>query len=359
MSSGHGGTRGPAAPIGVLGTGGYVPDRVRTNEEVAAAAGVSPEWILERTGVRQRHVAGAAQAASDLAAEAVRAALAQAGLVAGDLDLLVLATSTPDELGPSTACRVQARIGAGNAVALDVAAACSGWVFGTRVARDWLVAEGTGGRAAVVGVEVYSRFLDGRDRGTAVLFADGAAAAVLGPVAAGHGFARITLGSDGTRADDVLIRAGGSRLPASRETLREGLHHIFMDGRAVRDFILEIFPAAAADALRRSGMTPGDIALVVAHQPNPLLLRRACAEAGFAPDRLMVTGDRVGNIGAASLPYALDQAHRQGRLRSGDRVLLVGFGAGLTWGSTVLTWGTGVRTVRDEQHEQHAGAVGV
>ncbi|WP_231618653.1 3-oxoacyl-ACP synthase III family protein [Nonomuraea sp. SBT364] len=327
--------------VGVLGTGAHVPEAIRTNEEVAGRAGVSAEWIAERTGVRRRHVAAPGEAASDLAAHAVRAALRSAGLRPGDLDLLILATSTPDELGPSTACRVQALLGAENAVALDVSAACAGWLFGTRVASDWLRLERPGRHAAVVGVEAYSRFLDDADRGTAVLFADGAGAAVLGTVAAGHGFGPIILGSDGTRAGDVLIPGGGSRLPASHETVERGLHRIHMDGRAVRKFILEIFPLAAAQALRESGLTRDDIALVVTHQPNPVLLRQACAEAGFAPERLVIVADRVGNIGAGALPYALADAHRQGRLRPGDHVLIVAFGAGLTWGSGVLTWSAG------------------
>ena len=329
-----------AVPIGVLGTGGYLPPGVRGNDEVAEACGVSAQWILERTGVRRRHLAEPGVAASDLAAEAVRRALADAGLTAADLDLLVLATSGPDELGPSTACRVQAAIGARRGVAFDVTAACSGWLFGARVARDYLSSDITGARyAAVVGCEVYSRFIDPADRATAVLFADGAAAAVLGPVPAGRGFAPIVLGSDGTHAGDVLVPAGGSRWPASAQTLADGGHKIHMDGKAVREFILEIFPKAAHAALEREGLKPEDIDAVITHQPNPLLLRRACDEAGFPPERLVVIGDEAGNIGAGSLPYALAEAAGTGRLRPGSRALLVAFGAGLTWGSTVLTWG--------------------
>jgi 3-oxoacyl-(acyl-carrier-protein) synthase III len=330
-----------ATHIGVRGTGSYLPPRIRTNEEVAAGCGMTAEWILERTGVRRRHVVEPGVAASDLAAEAVRRALADAGITAADLDLIVLATSGPDELGPSTACRVQALLGARRAVAFDVAAACSGWLFGARVARDYLSSDATGARyAAVVGVEVYSLFTDPADRATAVLFADGAAAAILGPVPAGRGFAPIVLGSDGTHAGDVLVPAGGSRRPASAQTLADGGHLVHMDGKAVRDFILEIFPKAAHEALAREGLGAEDIDLVITHQPNPLLLRRACAEAGFPVERLVVIGDEAGNIGAGSLPYALAEAAATGRLRPGSRALLVAFGAGLTWGSTVLTWGT-------------------
>ncbi|WP_307782058.1 ketoacyl-ACP synthase III [Streptomyces sp. MBT65] len=327
----------PAPSIGVLATGTCLPERILTNDEVADAAGVDPGWIVRRTGVLRRHVAEPEQAASDLAAEAVRKALTAAGLPASALGLLVLATSTPDELGPSTACRVQALVGADRAVAFDVAAACSGWLFAARVAHDWL-RSGSGERyAAVVGVEVYSRFVDPADRATAVLFADGAAATILGPVPGGTGFAPIRLGSDGG-AGDVLIPAGGSRLPASPGTLAAGRHKVHMDGRAVRDFILRIFPEVLGDALDRSGLRLTDVDLLVSHQPNPLLLRRAAVDAGVPEERVVIVGHEVGNIGAASIPYALATADRDGRLRTGSRVLVTAFGAGLTWGSTVLTW---------------------
>jgi 3-oxoacyl-[acyl-carrier-protein] synthase-3 len=328
----------PAPSIGVLATGTCLPERILTNDEVAEAAGVDPEWIVQRTGVLRRHIAEPAQAASDLAAEAVRKALTAAGLPASALGLLVLATSTPDELGPSTACRVQALVGADQAVAFDVAAACSGWLFAARVAHDWL-RSGTGERyAAVVGVEVYSRFVDPADRATAVLFADGAAATILGPVEGGKGFASIRLGSDGTAAGDVLIPAGGSRLPASPQTLADRRHKVHMDGKAVRDFILRIFPEVLGDALTRNGLRLTDIDLLISHQPNPLLLRRAALDAGVPEDRVVIVGHEIGNIGAASIPYALATADHDGRLRTGSRVLVTAFGAGLTWGSTVLTW---------------------
>ncbi|WP_344124258.1 ketoacyl-ACP synthase III [Streptomyces blastmyceticus] len=332
--------------IGILGTGAFLPPAVRTNAEVGASTGISPEWIAERTGVRRRHVAGPGQATSDLAAEAVREALDCAGIVAEQLDLLVLATSTPDELGPSTACRVQATLGARNAVAFDVSAACSGWLFATRVARDWLLGDPGARYAAVVGCEVYSPFIDATDRPTAVLFADGAAATVMGPVSADEGFGDITLGSDGRRAGDVLIPAGGSRRPASAATLADGGHHIAMDGRAVRDFIVDIVPRAVVTALEQADLALGEVDVVVMHQPNPVLLRGVGESLGIDPDRLVVIGDRVGNIGAGSLPFGLAHAAAEGRIKAGDRVLLVGFGAGLTWGSTVLTWSGTARPAR-------------
>ncbi|MFE9017987.1 3-oxoacyl-ACP synthase III family protein [Streptomyces sp. NPDC007808] len=349
--------------IGVLGLGGHLPRRVRANSEVARAAGVSPEWISERTGVHARHVAAPGEAASDLAAAAVRSATRAAGIEPGDLSLLICATSTPDELGPATACRIQAALGAREAVALDVSAACSGWLFGTKVAHDWLAGSERPGYAAVVGVEAYSKFLDPTDRATSVLFADGAAATVLGPVPHPYGFTDFALGSDGTRADYVLIPAGGSRMPADPGTLRGGDHRIRMDGRAVSHFMDQIFPRIVADALDRNGLTLDDLACLASHQPNPAALRRLAARVGVPEDRLVIIGDRVGNIGAASAPYALATAAAQDRLRPGDRVLLTVFGAGMTWGTALLHW-SGARSVGidiartpvDTDHERHVSS---
>ncbi|GAA1397712.1 ketoacyl-ACP synthase III [Kitasatospora putterlickiae] len=324
-------------PIGVLGTGTYLPPTVVTNEEIAALTGTSARWIEERTGIRRRRRALPGQASSDLAAAAVQAALTDARLDVGDLDLVVLATSTPDELGPSTACRVQSLLGADRAVAFDVSAACSGWLFGARVAVDWLRAE-TGARyAAVVGVETYSPFVDASDRATAVLFGDGAAATVLGPVATG-GFGRIRLGSDGTRADQVLIPAGGSRIPATGRTVAGKDHRIHMQGRQLASFVNGVFPSLIGSALDDAALGLSDIDLVVAHQPNPAMLRDVARRCGVLPRQLVVAGRDVGNIGAASMPFALAQAARAGRTTPGARVLTLAFGAGLTWGSTVLTW---------------------
>ncbi|WP_446041606.1 3-oxoacyl-ACP synthase III family protein [Streptomyces sp. SID1121] len=324
--------------IGVLGIGAHLPARQRDNEEIARSAGVTPQWIAERTGVRARHVAAPDEAASDLAAAAVRAAADAAGIGTDEIDLLVSATSTPDELGPSTACRVQALTGAHRAVALDVSAACSGWLFAAKVAHDWLRGDSRARYAAVVGVETYSKFLDLTDRGTAVLFADGAAAAVLGPVEQGRGFREFRLGSDGHGAHHVLIPAGGSRRPATAATLDSGAHFIHMDGRAVRDFIVDVFPRLVEGTLKRNDLVLDDIDTFVVHQPNPVLLRRLGAEMGIPPERLVIVGDQVGNIGAASAPYALATAAARGLVPDGGRVLITVFGAGLTWGSALLDW---------------------
>ncbi|WP_416970979.1 3-oxoacyl-ACP synthase III family protein [Streptomyces sp. 4F14] len=326
-------------PVGVVGAGSYLPARRRTNDEVAVAAGVSAEWIAGRTGVLARHAAAPEEAASDLGAAALKSALAAAHLEVEQLDVIVVATSTPDELGPATACRVQALVGARQAVALDVTAACSGWLFGARVARDWLAQDPSARYAAVVGVEAYSKFVDPTDRATASLFGDGAAATLLGPVAEGRGFGAFTLGSDGRYADHAMIAAGGSRLPVTRG------QRITMNGKGVRDFILDVFPRMLAQALGRGRVTLDEVALVVTHQPNPVLLQRAAREMGVTDRQLVVVGDEVGNIGAANIPYALAKAASDGRLRDGDLVVLIAFGGGVTWGTTLLRW-SGASAVR-------------
>lgn len=328
------------APIGIIGTGSYLPARRRTNAEVAELAGVSAEWIAGRTGVLTRHAAAPDEAASDLGAAALKSALAAADLEAEQLDVIVVATSTPDELGPATACRVQALTGARHAVALDVTAACSGWLFGARVARDWLTCDSSARYAAVVGVEAYSKFVDPTDRATASLFGDGAAATLLGPVAEGQGFGAFTLGSDGRYADHAMIAAGGSRLPAPLES-----QYITMNGKGVRDFILDVFPRMLAHALGQGRVTLDDVALVVTHQPNPVLLQQAARDMGVTDSQLVVVGHEVGNIGAANIPYALAKAASEGRLHIGDLVVIIAFGGGVTWGTTLLRW-TGASAVR-------------
>ena len=328
----------------IRGTGSYLPGPCVPSEELSRSLGLEPSWIEDRTGIARRHLAAPGQAASDLAAAAAARALEAAGLDAADIGLIVLGTSTPDLVAPSTACRVQALLGARRAAAFDVAAACTGYVFGLQAALGWLATQrGAAPYALVVGVEVYSRFLDPADRGTVAVFGDGAAATVLGPVPEPYGIGPVTLGSDGSGADDVLIPAGGSRTPASAETLAGGGHTIRMDGRAVRGFITRILPRLVAEATEAAGIKPADLDLVVPHQPNPRLVASLAPAAGLDPAQLAIVGQDVGNIGAASIPYALDRAVRSGRLSPGNRVLLAGFGAGVTWGHALLTWPPGPR----------------
>lgn len=328
------------ANIGIIGMGRYLPKEVRTNEHIAThTQGVSADWISRRTGIRTRHVAAPHEAASELATPAVRAALTAAGIDADQVRLLVVATTTADEPSPATACRVQAALGAVNAVPFDVNAACAGWLFGARIAHDWLRNQPSPGYAVVVGVEVFSRFLDPADRATTVVFGDGAAAAVLGPAPNGTGFDDIQLGNESSLADAVVVPGGGSRFPASESTVAARQHTIRMDGRAVTRFFEERFPLLLDRLLTPSGLTVSDIDVFACHQANPVLLRSVAAKHGIEAQRLVVVGDRIGNIGAGCTPYAIAEASAEGMLRHGARVVLVAFGAGMTWGSALMTWG--------------------
>ncbi|WP_304455372.1 3-oxoacyl-ACP synthase III family protein [Nocardiopsis sp. YSL2] len=322
----------------ISGVGGYLPREEVSNARVAERAGVSTEWIGERTGVRTRRRAAADEATSDLAARAAEKALASAGLRTEEVGLIVSATSLPDELGPSVACRIQGHLGAANAVAMDVGAACSGFLYALEVARCWLHTRPDALPALVVGAEVYSRFVDPADRATACLFADGAGAVVLTAGGTEEGLAPIRLGADGRGADLVGVFSGGTRRPASMETVGSGEHTIRMDGRAISEFTLRQFPRMVRECLEDNGLSLEDIALVVSHQPNPLLLVQAGEQAGIPPEKIHITGDRVGNIGAGSVPFGLAHAEATGRLHRGDRVLLLAFGAGMTWGCGLLTW---------------------
>lgn len=323
----------------ILGTGSYLPDEIVGNDALEMRLGLPAGWIEERTGIRCRHRAAAPEATSDLAAAAARRALASAGVEPRQLSLIVLGTATPDELGPASACRVQALIGAHRAVAYDISAACTGFLFGLKMALGHLREEPYGqGYALVIGAEVWSRFLDPVDRGTAVLFGDGAAAAVIGPVPAPYGIGRIHLGSDGYHAGDVLIPAGGGRLPATTATVAAREHTIRMDSKAVRDFIADVFPRLVAEAVAEEGVSTESVRLVVSHQPNPWLLADLTEPAGLTHRQVVIASRETGNIGAGCLPYTLDRALRDTPPGRGDLVLLTGFGAGLTWGRAMVRW---------------------
>ncbi|MFK0120496.1 3-oxoacyl-ACP synthase III family protein [Streptomyces sp. NPDC090994] len=328
-----------AGAVGVLGTGSCLPGDIVTNEEVGTPAGVTPEWIEQRTGIRERRRAKPDDVTSDLAATAARTALASAGVRVGDLSLIVVATSTPDSPQPPTATAVAARLGAPPGTpAYDMNAVCSGFVFALATVERML--HGTAGHALVIGADIYSRILDPADRRTAVLFGDGAGAVVLGPTR-GRGVIATHLASFPDHRDLIRVPAGGSHIPASPESLAEGLHYFTMDGRAVRAFV-EDHVAPMIDGFLQEHGAPASGAGAprvhfVPHQANGRMIEKLAADLGFPPERAHATVRKYGNTGAASVPVTLD--HAASRLAPGDLVLLAGFGGGMAAGLALLEWG--------------------
>lgn len=321
----------------MIGLGAYVPARVLDNAELERRVATSDEWIRTRTGIRERHIAASGQATSDLAAEAGRLALECSGLAAEQLDLIVLATATGDSPVPASACHVQRQLGARLATAFDVAAGCTGFVVALMTAHG-LLAAGRFERALVIGAEVLSSITDYQAREMCVLMGDGAGAMVLQAGGAGPRLLDHESGSDGTLADLIVVPAGGSRLPTSQDTVEQRQHFLQMRGREVFRFAAREVPALARRILERNGLTPDDVALYVPHQANLRILEAVAAELGVDISRFAINVDRLGNTSSASIPLALEEARSADRLRPGDHVLLVAFGAGMCWGASLLQW---------------------
>ncbi|CAM5275224.1 3-oxoacyl-[acyl-carrier-protein] synthase 3 [Streptomyces spiroverticillatus] len=328
----------PHTAWGILGLGVHVPERRVSNADIAEQYGVEPAWIERMTGITHRHYADPAEATSDLALAAAADALADAGLAAGDIDVVLLATSTPDQLAVATACRVQHRLGAHRAWATDIGGACAGFLNALKLARDVLTASYPQGRALVIGAETFSKFQNPRDRSTGVLFADGAGAVVVGPAGEGEGLLCSVQGSDGALADIVGIRAGGSARPADARSLAEGGHYLHMNGKAVAAYFHDVFPRIVQDLTRTCGLPLDRIDLVVPHQANPRMLRTLGTELGISPEQLVITADTYGNTGAASIPMALHTARADGRLAPRTTVLHAAVGAGMSWAGVVQRW---------------------
>jgi 3-oxoacyl-[acyl-carrier-protein] synthase-3 len=325
-------------PTGILATGSYLPKYEVTNEEIAERTGVTPEWIERKTQIMQRRYAAANEATSDLAAHAALAALDQAELGAEDIDYLIVSTSTPDSPQPPTANLVQHTIGADRAACFDINVVCSGFVYGVDIARA-LVEQRPGTRALVVASDVYSRILDYGDHRTSVLLGDGAGAAVIGSVREPYGLLETHLASRGDAHRLIRVEAGGSRVPTSEETIADGGHFFRMDGRGVRDFVMDNVPPVVADLSVRAGIPLDRIDHVVPHQPNGVLLTELIDRCGLSGATTHRTLERYGNIGSASVPVALDHANRSGHLADGDLVLLASFGGGMSIGASLLRWG--------------------
>jgi 3-oxoacyl-[acyl-carrier-protein] synthase-3 len=324
-------------PVGILGTGKYVPERILSNKELEAMVETNDEWIVTRTGIKERRLAAADEATSDLALYASQKAIAAAGLTAEDIDLIIVATITPDMFFPSTACLLQDKLGAKKAAAFDLSAACSGFIYGLATGSS-MIASGIYKHVLVVGAETLSRITDYTDRNTCILFGDGAGAVVLGQVEEGRGFQSFKLGADGSGGDLLKVSGGGSRTPATEESVQTKQHYIHMAGNDVFKFAVRIMGSVAEEALEMAGVAKEDISLLVPHQANIRIIQSALNRLNLSEDKAMINLDQYGNMSSASIPVALAEAVEQGRVKEGDKIVLVGFGGGLTWGASVLVW---------------------
>ena len=325
----------------IIGTGSYMPEKVLTNDDLSKIVDTSDEWITTRTGIRERRIAAEDQATSDLAAEAARRALADAGVAPEEVNLIVVATVTPDMFFPSTACFVQKKIGASNAVCFDIIAACSGFRYALQVARHFI---NTGNRttALVIGAEKLSSLINWQDRNTCVLFGDGAGAVVIRRAeeetdAPGRVLSTV-MGSDGNLADLLKVPGGGSACPITAENALSRPNTIHMEGRETFKHAVTRMCQASEQALEMAGLKKEDITLIIPHQANLRIIQAIADRLGLPHDKAFINLDKYGNTSAATIPVALDEANKAGRLKRGDILLLVAFGGGFTWASSVVRW---------------------
>ncbi|GBE01741.1 3-oxoacyl-[acyl-carrier-protein] synthase 3 [bacterium BMS3Abin08] len=321
----------------ITGTGAYLPKKVLTNLDIAKMVDTSDEWIRERSGIRERRIADEKEAASDLALTASREALKSAGLKPADLDLLIVATVTPDMPLPSTACFLQGKLGAKNAAAFDINAACSGFIYALSVADAYIRAK-TFKRVLVVGAEILSRITDWTDRSTCVLLGDGAGAMVLEAGRSRHGIISTKINADGSKWNLLYVPAGGSKNPATAKTVDKRMHFLKMRGNETFKIAVRTLEKMVVEMLEENGIKPADLSLLIPHQANRRIISATAKRLGIGMDRVMLNLDRYGNTSAASIPIALDEAVRTGRINKGDYVLLEAFGGGITWASALIRW---------------------
>jgi 3-oxoacyl-[acyl-carrier-protein] synthase-3 len=327
----------PVRTASIIGIGSYVPSRVLTNHDLEKMVATSDEWITTRTGIRERRIADGNESTSDLGAQAARRALKAAGVSPEQVDLIIVATCTPDMPFPATACLVQQKIGAHRAAAFDLEAACSGFLYGLAVGRQFIMTRAFE-TVLVIGAEKLSTITNWRDRNTCVLFGDGAGAAVLQHRPQSHGLLTVVLGADGGKADLLKVPAGGSRCPASIESVQSGKHFLHMEGRETFKYAVQAMSSAALEALERCGLDVSQIRCIIPHQANRRIIDAVAERLGAQTEQVFVNLDRYGNTSAASVAIALDEAVRSGRIRRGDLALLVAFGAGFTWAAAVIEW---------------------
>lgn len=340
----------------ITGWGMYVPEPVLTNDDIAKLVNTNDEWIRDRTGIRERHIARENEFPSTLAVEASVKALQVANLAPTELDLIICSTSSPEYIFPATACIIQDQIGATKAGAFDLLAACSGFIFATNMAAQ-AIRSGSIKNALVIGTETLSRFVNWKDRNTCILFGDGAGAFVLQASDNPGGVLSAVMHSDGSGADSLTLPGGGSHYPATEASIHEGKHFIQMDGKEVFRFATRVMGRAALESLELAGLTTDDVQWIVPHQANYRIIETAARYLKMPMDKFIINVDRYGNTSTASIPIATVEALEKGQIKSGDKVVFVGFGAGLTWGAMTVDWTGPIpakKTVHPEQYRLFA-----
>ncbi len=321
----------------ITGVGSYVPEKILTNADLEKLVETSDEWITSRTGIKERRIAAADEFTSDMAAKAAQRAMDKAGVTADQIDLIIVATCTPDMPFPSTACLVQQKIGARRAAAFDLEAACAGFVYGLEIGQQFIMTR-TYDAVLVIGAEKISTIMDWKDRNTCVLFGDGAGAVVLQSRPNSHGLLTAVMGADGTKSELLRVPGGGSRCPATAESVSTNQHFVRMEGKETFKHAVQAMQTAALEALRRCEIDITQIKCVIPHQANRRIIDAVGERLKVRPDQMFVNLEKYGNTSAASVAIALDEAVSSGKIRQGDLIMLVVFGAGLTWGAAVIEW---------------------
>ncbi len=323
--------------IKIVGTGSYLPEKILTNFDLEKMVDTSDEWIMERTGIKERRIAKPEEATSDLACQATKRALAMAGMKASELDTIIVGTSTPDTVYPATACWLQKALGVKGSAAFDVSAGCSGFLYALEIASN-LIFGGKAKKVLVVGAEVMSKVVNWEDRATCVLFGDGAGAAIVCPTEGNSGILASYWGADGNLAPLLYQPAGGTRLPASEATVKASLHSVSMQGREVFKHAVIWMGRAAKRVLEEAKLTPEDITLFIPHQANMRIIDATLEKVEVTKEKTYLNLQKCGNMSAATIPVAIDEAYREGRIKDGDNILLSAFGTGFTWAAMVLRW---------------------
>ena len=321
----------------IIGTGSCLPEKIVTNHDLEKIVETSDEWITDRTGIRERRVVANDEAASDIAYKAARRALKAADVRARDLDLILVGTFTPDSPFPSTGCVLQSMLGAKNAVAFDISATCSGFLYTLSLA-DAYIKSGRYNKILVVGTDILSKIVDWEDRNTCVLFGDGAGAAVIEPSTKKNGIIDVVIGSDGRLGDILYMPGGGSRIPASKESIRDGQHFIKMNGNEVFKVAVKTMTRISQEILKKNDIAPEEVNIMIPHQANIRIIQAVAKRLKMSMDNVFVNLDKYGNTSAGTIPIALDEAVRSGRIKEGDLILSAAFGGGLTWASALIRW---------------------